>query len=167
MARYLWDLQLEDFACGWQNIYDEAAENFPMGKHIEWTATNGTLVREWIDPVQTYELMKKTFSNYKSQAQDIVQNLGEIEIGYGFTQLLNFDVALFNLLIDWHLGIATVENNIGLFRPFEYFNNKLYMNYVLYFSEGVKPEFVDHLQDLRIVDVHFSHPVLKEFLKGL
>lgn len=167
MARYLWDLNIEDFQCGWQSIYNEAAKSFPNGKHIEWTATNGELVREWIDPVQTYDLMKKTFSNYKKHAQDILQNLYGMEIRSGFTQLLNIDVALYNLLIEWHLEIKTAEGDIGLFRPFEYFNNKLYMNYIFYFSEGVQPEFIDHLQDLRIIDIYFNHPVLREFLKVL
>lgn len=154
MAQFLWDLSLQDFPCGWQHLYEEAFREYPKGKEIEWVSTTKILVKEWVDPVQTYHLLQKTFLNYKTKALDIMANLNALEMRDSFTQLLNIDVALFNLLFNWIAPIKYLENNEEFFRPFEYFNKKLYMNYLFYF--GIHPfEPLDTFSALRIVDINF------------
>lgn len=122
---------------------------------MQWITKDKEVIRHWVDPVQTYNLIRKTINEYKIQAKATFQNYRDPDIRSTFTKLLTVDVALFNLFVEWNMECVDVEDNIEFFNPFEYFRNERYVNYIFYFANHYHVP-LESLCDLRIVDINFS-----------
>jgi hypothetical protein len=155
MAKYLWDLNIEDLPLGWQSVYDEAVRDYPKGKYVQWAATNDEVIKNWVDPVQTYDLFKRTIMDYKNRAMTIFQNYRDPDVRNTFTRLLRVDVALFNLFVNWNMECLDVEHHLTMFNPFEYFRNERYVNYTFYFATHYHVP-LDLFCDLRVIDINFT-----------
>jgi hypothetical protein len=130
MQKYLWDLDLHEIPCGWEDVYQDALKHCPDGMPL---LIKGT--KFFYHPAKYREVLLDTFAIAKEKCLDIMKNecLNQKQL----SELLENDIILFNVLFDW------CQDSYSLEKPF-FDINKLkekhaFKNVAIYFEEDDNP----------------------------
>ncbi|MED1480778.1 MULTISPECIES: hypothetical protein [Bacillus] len=130
MNAYLWNLDIEELPCGWENIYQEALVDFPDGKTFKETTNGPDDIYEFFsNPVKYKELLIQLFNFHKSKAQKLFESNDLLTDRKAISDLIKHDMALDHLVSTWvstektldSFDPNTVERDI--FDPEWYFSN--------------------------------------------
>lgn len=133
MNKYLWNLDIEELPCGWENIYQDALVDFPDGKTFKETMNGPDDIYEFFsNPVKYKELLIQLFNFHKSKAQELFESNDLLTERKAISNLIKHDMALDYLITTWvstdltldSFDPNTVERDI--FDPDWYFSNDDY-----------------------------------------
>lgn len=141
-AHYLWDIDIQSVPLAWNNHLQNAKKEFPDGTIVHWV-TDGKPYSALMHPTLMHSRIISTFNHYKNTAREIMRH-GPFTPKTFVPKILECDVALYNLLLEWLL-----DNSSECKNPFEYFSNKEYLNYRLYFTDDL---ICDELLRLGVCD---------------
>jgi hypothetical protein len=128
MQKYLWDLNLNEIPCGWEDVYQDALKHCPDGMPL---LIKGT--KFFYHPVKYREVLLNIFVTAKDKCLDIMQNecLNQKQL----SELLENDIILFNVLFEWCLD--------HLEKPFfdinKFKDKHRFKNVAIYFEETDAP----------------------------
>ncbi|SHH54162.1 hypothetical protein SAMN02745135_01131 [Caloranaerobacter azorensis DSM 13643] len=150
MVKHLWELSLNQIPLAWSKFYEDSLLNYPEGKYIEIKTIDGQVFKTWVNPVQYKNLIEHYFNKFKIQAKDLLKNQNNIDLKDFIQQLVDIDVALYNLLFEWAFEKDSIDENPRLYNPYTYFSSKQYYNYNFYFSPIMQTSFEETYAPLRI-----------------
>ncbi|MGE1211103.1 hypothetical protein [Bacillus pumilus] len=133
MNKYLWNLDIEELPCGWENIYQEALVDFPDGKTFKETMNGPDDIYEFFsNPVKYKELLIQLFNFHKSKAQELFESNDLLTDRKALSNLIKHDMALDHFVSTWVSTDLTLDsfdpNNVerDIFDPEWYFSNDDY-----------------------------------------
>ncbi|TCT23356.1 hypothetical protein EDD68_10770 [Melghiribacillus thermohalophilus] len=130
MKKHLWELNLIDIPCGWENTYQEALKKCPNGMPL---LIKGT--KFLYHPVKYRQILLDTFSKSKEACNEITKN--ECLNQKQQSNLLEHDIILFNVLFDW------CQDSYSLEKPFfdisKLKEKHAFKNVAIYFAEDDDP----------------------------
>jgi hypothetical protein len=128
MKKYLWDLDLVEIPCGWEDIYQDALKHCPDGMPL--------LIKGYkffYHPVKYRQILLDTFATAKEKCLKIIksEHLNQKEL----SELLENDIILFNVLFEWCLDhLEEPFFDISKFK-----DKHRFKNVVIYFEETDPP----------------------------
>lgn len=148
MCKYLWQLNLTNDDCGWTETFLNAIKHYPKGKVYHYKDMHNVQQQHFVNPVELFMRMQSLFNGYKQTAISLSRSLLKTDIRHSFLQLIECDVALYNLLYDWRIP-ENIKTGFTFFDPNIYFTDKIYLNYTMYFRGG---RLFDELDNLRLIN---------------
>ncbi|SHH57708.1 hypothetical protein [Sporanaerobacter acetigenes] len=105
MAKYLWDLNLDEIPLGWENTYQDALNQCPKGEIIEMAemdSPDSIITNQYFyDPVGYKNTIYTIFNEYKIKAKTLFESRNKHEIKPFINELIKFDCILYGLLAEW------------------------------------------------------------------
>lgn len=92
MSMFLWEIDIEQIPLGWNDIYEDARENYPNGTKFD---------KYFVHPIECRTQLIAHFKNYQEKAKETYQSLLK-----GFDRdilhtLLKYDQILYSVLYEW------------------------------------------------------------------
>lgn len=152
MATYFWELSLDEIPLAWSQSYEKYLLNYPEGRYIQIKNIDGQIFKTWTNPVQYKTLIEHWFKKFSTQAQALLKNQYNMDFKDFIQQLINLDVALYNLLFEWAFEKAPPNSDPSSYNPYTYFSSKQYYNYNFYFGTFPYTNFEETYAPFRIFD---------------
>lgn len=133
MAKYLWDLTLENIPLGWIDIYEDYVRNCPHGEIYGVQYHNDEdVTRHYVNPVKCKEVMLKRFNQLKLDAVELIGQRDSIDLKEFMNQLIKIDIQLFSILDDW----TTDFDEVSSLDPNKYTEKELSKHYSWYINSS-------------------------------
>ncbi|NFO86499.1 hypothetical protein FDC58_10445 [Clostridium botulinum] len=134
MNKFLWDLDIENIPCGWENEYQKALIEYPEGKYADCIAYDGkSFEKVEYNPVACRNLIVNKFNLLKIQANELYLNRDTLDFKMCCNRLFQIDIMLYNLLSTWTYSdeifcnddfkSSEILNNIKSPSTYSYFDN--------------------------------------------
>ncbi|VDG73401.1 Uncharacterised protein [Clostridium carnis] len=102
MYKFLWDLDIENISCGWENEYQKALIECPEGKYADCITLNGhDFEKVEYNPVSCRNIIITKFNQLKLEANELYSNRNNLDFKMCCNRLFQIDVMLYNLLSTW------------------------------------------------------------------
>ncbi|MCY9197322.1 hypothetical protein MOE86_11470 [Bacillus atrophaeus] len=110
MNKYLWDLNIEEIPCGWEDFYQDALVEFPDGKMFEEYMNGPDDKYEFFShPVKYRELMVYWFNFHKAKAQKLIESEILLTDRKAISNLIKHDMVLYHLITTWISDDLTMD----------------------------------------------------------
>lgn len=133
MNKFLWNLNIESIPCGWETVYKDALKDCPNGKPEQIMLSNSSGIYTeniFYDPVKCRNLIIEKFNNLKVEAIELYSDRYKSDFKVCCNRLIQIDVILYNLLIDWTYTSEAFSNDEfqpkNIFKQIENYNINSY-----------------------------------------
>ncbi|MCM3312010.1 hypothetical protein CHH78_02290 [Shouchella clausii] len=146
MAKYLFDLDLEEIPLGWEEAYQEALTRCPDGEIIPPLPDDAFNRPCFYHPVAYRALILKTFNKYKLLARRLMEEQ-KPDIKSWITELVKVDIILYKLLSLW----VSEFMDISCYDPKDFNSDVFGANdsYFSYISDDMQP-----YEGLKLLNLH-------------
>jgi hypothetical protein len=158
MAKYLWDLNLDEIPLSWENVYQDALANYPDGELIPSDESWDDIQRNYFfHSVKYRQLIIETFNKYKTNAIELMGKKHSLDFKDFINQIIKTDVILYNLLFDWICDEDSFD--ISSFNPNNFYNN--IVNYEFYFKDNSDLNGFEQIESLKLINfICYKKPII-------